>query len=295
MDPTAARWRIGEHRFDATTGEIEGPAGSTRLAPKAARLLALLLERPGELVPRERLRQELWPEQHVEIDQVLAYTVRQVRAALGDDGAEPRFVETLPRRGYRLLVPAESVNGGSAVVAPDTVAPSVAPVDRVRRGWPLVAAFAFLVLLGVGGWAWRRGGERAAATPRTTVRVALLPLGAPGETVDDPLTDALTDALVVALTAQPTLAVVGPATTAGLRGTLRPHTEIGRELGVAFVASGGYRVDERFLFVQLVRVADGKHVFAQRYRGSPAEVQRQLGHAGEELAAAAAASTSTGR
>jgi len=286
MDRSAARWRIGEHRFDATTGEIEGPSGSTRLAPKAARLLALLLEQPGELVPRERLRQELWPEQHVEIDQVLAYTVRQVRAALGDDGAEPRFVETLPRRGYRLLVPAESLNGAPPVVAPGTVAPTAEPVDAGRRGRLLLAAVGLLALLAVAGLALRRGGDRVAAAPRATIRVALLPLVAPGETVDDQLTDAL----VEGLTAQPTLDVIGPATTAGLRGTLRPHTEVGRELGVTFVASGGYRADGRFLFVQLVRVADGKHVFAQRYRGSPAEVQRQLGRAGEEIAAAAAAS-----
>src|SRR6185503_10665213 len=133
---TPRRYRIGELLFDATTGELCGPTGASRLPPKAARLLALLLECPGELVPRERLRAELWPEQHVEIDQALAYTVRQVRAALGDDGAEPRFVETLPRRGYRLLVAAEPVDA-----EPDAGREQPAPSQALTRPrWSALAA-----------------------------------------------------------------------------------------------------------------------------------------------------------
>ncbi len=279
------RYRIGELLFDASTGELVGPAGGNRLPPKAARLLALLLERPGELVSRDRLRAELWPEQHVEIDQALAYTVRQVRAALGDDGAEPRYVETLPRRGYRLLVPAEPI-GVEMETSADVGAPIATPTSPRPRWSAPAAAGALVILLALAGWAWQRSGRAPATADTGSIRIAVLPLGAPGEAVDEPLTEAL----VVALTAQPKLDVVGPATTAALRGTLRPHTDVGRELGVAFIASGGYRVADQLLFLQLVRVADGKHVFARRYLGAPPDVQRQLGGAAAEIAAAAAAS-----
>ncbi|HXT19707.1 MAG TPA: winged helix-turn-helix domain-containing protein [Thermoanaerobaculia bacterium] len=293
MSGTAQRFRFGEHEFDPATGELRGPAGETRLPPKPARFLALLLERPGELVSRERVRQELWPDQHVELDQVLAYTLRQVRAALGDDGAEPRFIETLPRRGYR-FVAVETVGDGSP--ADDTTAPlhgtptAVAPVDPASprperttlwsRNWRRLALAALVLLLAVAAdWAWRR-----AAGPVLPIRIALLPLGEPGlESANDPLTEAL----VEALTAQPTLAVLGPATTARLRGTTRPHTELGRDLGVAFVASGGYRPAERLLFLQLVRTSDGAHVFAHRYRGDVEAVRRQLPEAAAGLAVAA--------
>ena len=290
----AQRLRFAGHAFDPSTGELRGPAGETRLPPKPARFLALLLERPGELVSRERVRQELWPDQHVELDQVLAYTLRQVRAALGDDGAEPRFIETLPRRGYRFLAEVEIDGNSSAtgvatapsprtatVAAPgDSASSAPAPASQRRGRWQSAAVAALVLILALAaGWAWRRG-----ATPSLPIRVALLPLGERGlESANDPLTEAL----VEALTAQPTLAVVGPATTARLRGTTRPHPELGRELGVAFVASGGYRPTERLLFLQLVRTRDGAHVFAHRYRGDVEAVRRQLPEAAAGLALAA--------
>lgn len=264
--------------FDPVTGELDGPSGGTRLPPKAARLLALLLARPGELVSRQTLRHELWPEQHVELDQVLAYTVRQVRAALGDDGAEPRFVETLPRRGYRFVGELETPMGGAAATS--------SPGGGVRPRWHLALVTAAIASLAIAVLAVQRRGHVDATGGATgkPLRVALLPLGEPGlEAVNDPLTDAL----VVALTAQPGVELVGPATTARWRGTTRPHPELGRELGVAFVVSGGYRPTERLLFLQLVRVADGKHVFAQRYRGTREGVERQLAAAAAALAAAA--------
>lgn len=272
--------------FDPVTGELAGPDGETRLAPKPARLLALLLERPRELVGRERLAQELWPDQHLDLDQALAYTVRQVRAALGDQADQPRFVETLPRRGYRFLgriqEPAASSGRRGAEVAPPSR--SWEGVGRAATVWLAAAALALLATL-LAWWAWSgapggvAGEKRAAA-----IRVALLPLFEPGAVA---VNDRLTEELLVTLTAQVALDVVGPATTGRFRATRRPHTEVGRELDVAFVVSGGYRPSEEVLFIQLVRVADGGHLFARRYRGSEEDVREQLPAAAAAIAGTA--------
>lgn len=280
MQPTEPRFAFDGFLFDPVTGELSGPAGSSRLPPKPARLLALLLERPGELVAREELEAELWPGQHVELDQSLAYTVRQVRAALGDEAGEPRFVETLPRRGYRFV---GHLDDGPRVAA----TPNGRESGRAWRGGVAVAA---LVLTAAAILTWAGRGERDAgrgqALGHDPVRVALLPLDDPGAGA---VNDRLTEALLVALTGQPGLDVVGPATTRALRGADRPHTDVGRELGVEFVVSGGYRSAEEVLFVQMVRVSDGGHLFARRYPGSEQAVRDRLPEVATALAAAAVA------
>lgn len=268
------RYRFAGLEFDPVTGELHESTGSRRrLPPKAARLLLMLLERPGEMVSRDELRREIWPQEHVELDQVLAYTVRQVREALGDDAAQPRLVETLPRRGYRFI----------AQLEPEVTAnePSPSPPRR-RARWrvALAAALAVATMALLWGW-WSSRSKPASPAP---VRIAFIPLGKPGDTeLDDPLTELL----VVALTGQRELEVLGPATTAPLRGTTRPHTDIGRQLAVEFVLSGEYRPVERLLFLQLVRVRDGRHVLAKGYRGDIDTVERHLGEAARSIAATA--------
>jgi DNA-binding winged helix-turn-helix (wHTH) protein/TolB-like protein len=262
--------------FDPATGELSGPT-QARLPPKPARLLALLLERPGELVARDEVVRELWPDQHLDVDQALAYTVRQVRAALGDEAGEPRYVETLPKRGYRFVGTLDTRKMGGLAAAEDAPGPARPAADGLRNG-PFVVA-AILLLMAYFAWQWI-GGQREARRG-TPVRIALLPLEGPGGE------DRLTEALLVALAEYPGLDVVGPATTGPLRGTARPHTEIGHELGVSFVASGVWRPDEETLFLQLVRVSDGGHVFAERFPGDEDGVYRRLPEAAAGIASAA--------
>jgi DNA-binding winged helix-turn-helix (wHTH) protein/TolB-like protein len=277
MTTSQRRYRFDGLVFDAQTGEVEGPPGTIRrLPPKAARLLAMLLARPGQLVPREEVRREIWPEEHIELDQVLAYTIHQVRDALGDDAAQPRLVETLPRRGYRFV-------GRLEEDAVEARAPLVVARGKLSRS--VVVGVALLAAIALGAWGlWANGARTAAAS--ASVRVAFIPLGMTPE-ADAESNDALTDALVIALTEHRELELVGPATTAALRGTTRPHTDIGRELGVSFVLSGEYRPAKRLLFLQLVRARDGRHVFAGGYRGDVAAVERQLGEAARAISATA--------
>ncbi|HUG52202.1 MAG TPA: winged helix-turn-helix domain-containing protein [Vicinamibacteria bacterium] len=137
------RFRFGVFELDPRGGELWKAGVRTRLQPQPARVLALLAGRPGDLVTREEIQREVWPEgTFVDFEQSLNFCIRQIRTALGDQAATPRYVETLPRRGYRLLVPVEVVGGDAVPVParpdrePATVqsfpAPALAP-SRWRR------------------------------------------------------------------------------------------------------------------------------------------------------------------
>src|SRR5258705_288966 len=113
------RFRFGIFELDPRGGELWKAGVRTRLQPQPARVLSLLVSRSGELVTREEIQREVWPEgTFVDFEQSLNFCIRQIRTALGDQAATPRYVETLPRRGYRLLVPVEIVGGAETVAAP---------------------------------------------------------------------------------------------------------------------------------------------------------------------------------
>jgi DNA-binding winged helix-turn-helix (wHTH) protein len=102
------------HDFDEASGELCRNGTITRLEPQPARLLALLASRAGEVVTHEEIRCVVWGhDTHVDFKDGMHYCVRQIRAALGDAAQDPRFIETIPRRGYRLradaILPADAV------------------------------------------------------------------------------------------------------------------------------------------------------------------------------------------
>src|SRR5436190_4359168 len=112
------RFRFGIFELDPRGGELWKAGVRTRLQPQPARVLTLLVSRSPELVTREEIQREVWPEgTFVDFEQSLNFCIRQIRTALGDQAATPRYVETLPRRGYRLLVPVEIVGGGDSAAS----------------------------------------------------------------------------------------------------------------------------------------------------------------------------------
>lgn len=129
--------RFGDFRFDPQTLELFGPEGPVDLAPTPARVLRILVESAGQVVPRNALWSQVWPRDRYDLDQKLNFAIHHLRKALGDEATSPRFVQTLPRRGYRFVA-------------------EVRPIEaRVRApGWRmrLVASLVFLVLgASVGG------------------------------------------------------------------------------------------------------------------------------------------------
>jgi DNA-binding winged helix-turn-helix (wHTH) protein len=103
--PSSSRFHFGGATFDAASGELIRAGNVTRLQPRVAALLVVLLENAGSVVTRNELQTRLWPDTTVEFDDGINFSVRQLRLALGDDSSAPRFIETLPKRGYRFLAP----------------------------------------------------------------------------------------------------------------------------------------------------------------------------------------------
>ena len=98
--------RFGLFELDPATGDLRREGRPVRLQPQPARVLALLTSRPGEVVTREELRQEIWNDgTFVDFERGLNFCISQIRTALNDSADSPRFIETLPRRGYRFIAP----------------------------------------------------------------------------------------------------------------------------------------------------------------------------------------------
>jgi len=186
--PTVRFIRFGLFEADLQTGELRKNGLKIKLQEQPFRVLTLLLERAGEVVPREELRQQLWStDTFVDFEHSLNSSVKKLRQALEDSADNPRFVETLARRGYRFIAPVEQVrerlsNSNLAVdLVTDTSLPLASPselqeVNEIRRrrwtaGWAWVAVLIALILTGVGWFYFRR----AATPPMKVVRFTSYP------------------------------------------------------------------------------------------------------------------------
>ena len=124
--------QFGIFEIDLRSGELRKAGTRVKLHDQPFQVLAMLLDRPGELVTREEIRQKLWPgDTFVDFDHGLNSAVNRLRDAIGDSADTPRFIETLPRRGYRFI---GTVNGGvRRETVPTAPAEPRSPPDRPRR------------------------------------------------------------------------------------------------------------------------------------------------------------------
>lgn len=272
-------YRIGAHRFDPDTGEVTTPEGTVRLEPQPARVLLLLAEARGALVTRDELRQTLWPAAGASFDDGINYCIREIRKAFHEGAEDPQVVETLPRRGYRLMPTVRRAEEVAAVA--ERVPPG--PTARRRRSAAvlLVSAAGVLAVLAVTTF-----GE-----PGPT-RVLLLPPGpAPGAAARPELGAKLSAALTAAATnGARCVALVGPATTGLDPSRAVSDVEAGRRHDAELVVSGfhGAAGDAPEVFLQVVRVSDGAHLEAFRIRERPGGGSALAEEAGDSLSAALA-------
>lgn len=118
---TAARFRFGIFEADASNGELRRKGIRVKLNAQPFQVLLLLLERPGEVLTREEIASSLWPDgTFVDFEHGLNSAINRIREALGDTAANPRFVETLARRGYRFIAPVERIDATATPQSPQT-------------------------------------------------------------------------------------------------------------------------------------------------------------------------------
>src|SRR5208283_3163882 len=216
----ARRYRFGMFEVDPVQGELLRQGVRVKLQEQPFRLLILLLERAGEIVSREELRTRLWPENtFVEFDNSLNVAVRKLRDALRDDAEEPRFIETVPRHGYRFLAPVSSpelvptpvvlpAQGATASLTPDASQGAATLGSGQRRRsptWKYSAVAVLLLLAGVVAWRfYYLRHSRPVITSKDTIVLADF-VNTTGEAVFD---DSLKQGLEAGLHQSPFLNVV---------------------------------------------------------------------------------------
>ena len=156
MSESSAVYRFGPYDLDARTGELRKSGVRIRLGGQPLEVLTLLIERQGELVTREELKDLLWKQQSfTDFDHGVNTAIQRIRRALGDSAQTPRFIETLPRKGYRLVPPVKQIDSGLAELASAQEDPG-RPVGRVKErpvfAGVVLAGAAALTLAGVRLW-----------------------------------------------------------------------------------------------------------------------------------------------
>lgn len=286
-----------EFEVKLSSRELCRNSARVRVPDQSFQILAMLLERPGELVSREDIRQRLWPGgTFVDFDHGLNNAVNRLREALGDSAENPRFIETLPRRGYRFIAPvqldlglaADVQSSNAPAIATPTLASESASAISVReevattsenekkkvgsRKQSIIASFVILVLSTVGaGLYWAR--LRVHATPIQSL--AVLPLeNVSGDAGQEYFADGMTDALITRLAGIHSVRVISRTSAMHYKGTRQPLPEIARELHVDAIVEGtvsksGSRIR---INAQLIDANSDQHLWAKQYNGELRDV-----------------------
>jgi TolB-like protein/DNA-binding winged helix-turn-helix (wHTH) protein len=271
----AIRVRFGVFEADLGARELTKLGRLLPLQEQPFQLLAMLLEKPGALVTREELRARLWPQTVVDFDHGLNKAISKIRDALGDSAENPRFIQTVARRGYRFLADVTVAGSGPEETAPLKMisADSQSRDDtgtssRLRQIAVWTVAGLTLVLLSVAFLVWIR------STPSSSLpairSLAVLPLeNLSGDASQDYFADGMTDELITHLAQIGDLRVISRSSVMTYKGLRKPLAEIARELDVQAIVEGSIlRSDKRVrITAQLIRVPADEHIWAHSYEG----------------------------
>jgi TolB-like protein/DNA-binding winged helix-turn-helix (wHTH) protein/Flp pilus assembly protein TadD len=280
--------RFGTFEVSLQSGEVRKAGLRIRVQQQPMKLLEILLEHPGEVVTREELRSRVWPSENFgDFDQALNIAIGKLRSALGDSAESPRFIETLPKRGYRFIADVSVVDADAGPKRQEPVGaelPATDPGQKIqaaglavapkRRRWPTrwVGALALVIIIIVIGlsilsiWLLR---SRAPA-PTGIRSIAVLPLeNLSGDAAQNYFADGMTDELITDLAQISALRVISRTSVMVYKGARKPLPQIARELNVDAVVEGTVlrSGDQVRITAQLIEASTDKHLWSQSYEG----------------------------
>jgi len=295
--------RFGIYQVDVRTSELWKQGRKVKLQEQPCRILAILLEQRGEVVTREELRKRLWSDDtFVDFDHSLNTAIMRLREALSDSSDNPRFIETLPRHGYRFIAPIEELDGSepekatevrsSATTESSLQVPESGPAMQFSAGQakphlrprPIPPRLAFvigglltiliIVLIGVRLLLVRRG-SGAYLQPSQIKSLVVLPFeNLSGDKDQQYFTDGMTDELIAHLAKIRSLRVISRTSSMEYKDTHKTLSQIARDLNVDAVVEGtvlrsGNQVR---ITAELVQVATDRHLWAETYESQLGDV-----------------------
>ncbi|HZD53384.1 MAG TPA: winged helix-turn-helix domain-containing protein, partial [Woeseiaceae bacterium] len=272
-DDLSKGFRLGSWTIVPEHGEISDGSETHRLEPKVMDVLLCLARHGGSLVTKQHLVDDVWKGRPV-TDEVISRCISALRTHLRDDHRRPKYIETLPKRGYRLVAPVEPLEPAATPQTPAAAnaetAAAVPPRRRLRAGYVLMAIAAAAV-----AYAAVR-----VLTPETPIgnfeSVAVLPFTNLSAEQDQYLADGVTEELSYALTQLPDLKVAARTSAFQFRDTALDVRDIGRQIGVDGIIEGSVRreSDDLRVTAELVDARTGYQLWAVTFDGSVSEVFR---------------------
>jgi TolB-like protein/DNA-binding winged helix-turn-helix (wHTH) protein/Tfp pilus assembly protein PilF len=276
--------RFGTYEVSLQSGEVRKSGLKIRVQQQPLKLLEILLEHPGEVVTREELRSRVWPnESFGDFDQALNIAIGKLRSALGDSAENPRFIETLPKRGYRFIADVSVVDTDARPKQQEPMAgdlPATDPGHKIQgigaavssqrqllpTRWIIVAMALVLSLAILSVWLFR------SRTPGPTgiSSIAVLPLeNLSGDASQNYFADGMTDELITDLAQISALRVISRTSVMVYKGARKSLPQIARELNVDAVVEGTVlRSGDRVrITAQLIEASTDKHLWSQSYEG----------------------------
>jgi len=297
--PSSPKLKFGAFELDAASGRLLKNGIPLKLQPQPFRVLLLLAERSGAVVTRQEIQRCLWGDStFVDFGRGINFSINQVRGVLSDNAEQPRYIETLPRIGYRFIAHVETeqppalladdlrqvyewpTDSGAATAFASAAKAIPVSMRRVPFAWwkrnqlPVLSVATLLIVGALIVWTLRRDrvspSVRAASDIIAAHSLAVLPLeNLSGTSAQDYFADGMTDALITSLGQIGVLRVISRTSVMQYKGIHKPLPQVARELNVDTVVEGTVlRSGDRVrITAQLIQAATDKHLWAESYEG----------------------------